>query len=165
MEKVRTIRVYNLLNANGERLRLNLGYTVDDYGPAGNGNAGWRWSFVGKNIPMPVRSRTWFCGFPEDTMISWLKGNGWYVQTRVDMGCGYAEVFELPKANDEPIEGNEEPYELSELAVEQGESALKDAVKMLYKAGSKLRAVMLYRYVHPCNLQKANYAVNHILYD
>lgn len=91
MEKVRTLRVYNLVNANGEKLRLSLGYVA-----AGNGDECWRWSFVGKNIPMPIRSRTWFHGFPEPIMISWLKGNGWFPRTRVDMGSGYAEVFELP---------------------------------------------------------------------
>ena len=96
MEKVKTLRVYNLLNANGERLRLRLGYTVDERGTPCNGNACWRWSFEGKNIPMPVRSRTWFHGFPEPIMIPWLKGNGWFPQTRVELDCGYAEVFELP---------------------------------------------------------------------
>jgi hypothetical protein len=106
MEKIRTLRVYNLQNANGERLRLNLGYTVDDYSPAGNGNAGWRWSFEGKNIPMPVRSRTWFCGFPEPIMITWLKGNGWFPKTRVEMNSGYAEVFELPNIDDKFSNGN-----------------------------------------------------------
>ena len=99
MEKVKTFRVYNLLNANGERLRLRLGYAVDDDGRPYNRDSGLRWSFDGRNIPMPVRSRTWFNGFPEPIMLSWLKRNGWYPHTRVELTTGYAGVFELPKGN------------------------------------------------------------------
>ena len=32
MEKVKTFRVYNLLNVNGDRLQLRLGYVVDEGG-------------------------------------------------------------------------------------------------------------------------------------
>ena len=99
MEKVKTFRVYNLLNANGDRLRLRLGYIVYEAGRPYNEDSGFRWSFDGKYIPMPVRSRTWFNGFPEPIMLNWLKANGWYPHTMVDMGCGYAKVFELPKGN------------------------------------------------------------------
>lgn len=99
MEKVKTFRVYNLLNANGDRLRLRLGYIVPESGRPYNEDSCFRWSFDGKHIPMPVRSRTWFNGFPEPIMLSWLKGNGWYPHAMVDMGSGYAKVFELPKGN------------------------------------------------------------------
>lgn len=91
MEKVRTLRVYNLVNANGNKLRLSLGFVPDQCG-----DYGWRWSFTGKNIPMPVRTRTWFIGFPESIMLSWLKGNGWYPHTRVELDSGEAKVFVLP---------------------------------------------------------------------
>lgn len=96
MENVKTFRVYNLLSANGERLRLCLGYIVNDPGYTYNGDIGFRWRFNGKNIPMPVRSNTWFNGFPEPIMLNWLNGNGWYLHTRVELNSGYAEVFELP---------------------------------------------------------------------
>lgn len=158
MEKVKTLYVYNLLNSNGDELRMRLGYVVDANGNPYNVNAAWRWSFDGKKIPMPVRSRTWFCGFPEQTMISWLNGNGWYVRTRVDVMSGYAEVYELPK-------GNEEQYELSDIAIKQGEGALKDAIKLFCKADNKMKAIMLYRYFHPCNLKNANEAVEKIQHE
>lgn len=152
MEKVKTLRVYNLLDANGNKLRLRLGYTVDTNGAPCNGNAGWRWSFEGKNIPMPVRSRTWFCGFPEHTMISWLKGNGWYVQTRVDMGCGYAEVYELPN-------GNEEYNNIDS----QDEAAVMQAIRLLYNNGNRIKAMHLYHLVYGVTLTDAWNAVREII--
>lgn len=101
MENIRIIRVYNLVNCKGNRLQLELGIIrnfreENCYDPSSNGDCGYRWRFCGKNIPMPVRSRTWFNGFPEPIMISWLKGNGWFPRTRVEMCDGYAEVFDLP---------------------------------------------------------------------
>jgi hypothetical protein len=49
---------------------------------------------------MPVRSGYWFNGFPEKTMIDWLKGNGWYPQSCVLMPVGKAIVFDLPEATE-----------------------------------------------------------------
>lgn len=156
MEKVKTLRVYNLVNANGERLRLCLGYTVDERGALCNGNACWRWSFEGKNILMPVRSRTWFCGFPEPIMITWLKGNGWFPRTRVEMCDGSAEVFELPAANDIAHKGNEEPKSWDT-------DAFHSVIRELVKNGRRLTAVRVYRYAHDCTLKNANDAVTEIV--
>lgn len=162
MGRVKTIRVYNLVNTNGERLQLHFGYTVNDYGPAGDKNAGWRWSFEGKNIPMPVRSRTWFCGFPEDTMISWLKGNGWYPQTRVDMGCGYAKVYELPDADDK---GNEESANDWGCPIHSKleKHHFDDAIYFLANNGKRSMAVRTYLYAHGGHLRDAVNAVREIV--
>ena len=150
MEKVNTLRVYNLLDANGNKLLLRLGYTVDERGTPTNGNAGWRWSFEGKHIPMPVRSRTWFCGFPEQTMVSWLKGNGWYVRARVDMGCGQAEVYELPKANENQIDA-------------MVDKAVIRAVKLLWCNGNHINAIHLYSHIYGGTLDEAQVAVKGIV--
>lgn len=156
MERVRTLRVYNLVNANGEQLRLSLGYVTDERGTPCNGNAGFRWSFEGKNIPMPVRSRTWFCGFPEPIMISWLKGNGWFPRTRVEMCDGSAEVFELPAVNDTACKANEE-------ANSWNVDAFHSVIRELVKNGRRVTAVRVYRYAHGGTLKSANDAVMEIV--
>lgn len=152
MENVKTFRVYNLLNVNGERLQLRLGYVVDEDCRPYNGNAGWRWSFEGKNIPMPVRSRTWFCGFPEHTMISWLNGNEWYVRTRVDLDDGSAEVYELPN-------GNKFDPSVSPIYEETLERVIYDLVN----SKRNIDAVRLYRYAHGGSLCDAHRAVREII--
>ena len=98
MRNAKIIRVYNLVNIKGDRLRLELGIIADPHDDylLTSKDKGYRWRFIGNNIPMPVRSMCWFNGFPEPIMIPWLKGNGWFLHTRVDMCSGYAEVFELP---------------------------------------------------------------------
>ena len=159
MREIKTVKVYNLLDTKGNELRLNLGMlqTRRNEVCLDNADSGWRWSFEGKKIPMPVRSGYWFNGFPEATMLEWLKGNGWAVHTCVDMITGKAKVYELPSAD--------EKYELSGLAVEQGEKALKEAVIQLCNAGFKLKAIALYRYVHPCCLKDANTVVTKIQHE
>jgi hypothetical protein len=52
---------------------------------------------------MPVRSDYWFNGFPEETMLEWLKANGWYPKTCVDMYIGKAKVYALPAINGDGI--------------------------------------------------------------
>ena len=150
MENVKTFRVYNLLNANGERLRLRLGYTVDNNGTPCNGKAGWKWSFNGKNIPMPVRSGTWFDGFPEPIMISWLKGNGWHLQTRVEPYSGYAKVFELPNGNENTID----------IAFDR---ALDCALRLMWNNGNHLHAMHLYCHINGCTIAEAQIAVKGIV--
>ena len=150
MENIETLRVYNLLDANGNKLLLRLGYTVDERGRPSNGNAGWRWSFEGKYIPMPVRSRTWFCGFPEHTMISWLKGNGWRMRACVDMQSGKADVYDLQEAKEKRFDSTTE-------------RSIKLAIKLLFNNGYMTNAIYLYRHLYGCSLDDANYAVKGII--
>lgn len=168
MNKVKTIRVYNLVDANGNKLILELGVTdvKRDDKPWDSADKGYRWRFIGKHIPMPVRSMYWFNGFAEPVMLDWLKGNGWYPRARVEMCSGYAHVYELPGA--EPIKGNEETphvYEVPGYVTVAGENAFKDAIRYLCNNVNKMTAICMYRYVHPCSLEDANLAVNAIQFD
>jgi hypothetical protein len=163
-ENIDIIVVYNLVNSNGTKLQLRLG-RLKGYGDellSYHCDQGFRWSFVGTKIPMPVRNGTWFNGFPENIMLDWLKGNGWAPHSRVDMGTGKATVYELP-FHDEPSKRNEnttEEYKLSDVAIRQGEAALTAAIRLLCNNGSVLSAVALYRYVCPCTLVEAKHAVD-----
>lgn len=97
------MKIYNLLDPNGNKLQLFLGRKVDNGGDAViNGkDKGWRWSFYGTKIPMPIRKGEWFNGFPEETMLNWLKAHGWHVRTIVHNDAK-ATVFDLPEAPDAP---------------------------------------------------------------
>lgn len=99
------IKTYNLVDSNGKRLQLILGQTshVSDATIIPKADKGYRWQFIGTNIPMPVRSGYWFNGFPEETMLEWLKANGWYPKTCVDMYTGKAKVYTLPTVNKDGI--------------------------------------------------------------
>lgn len=57
--KIKTLKVYNLVNSQGIKLQLRLGVITEGLRiehPAHIADKGYRWSFIGKNIPMPVRS-------------------------------------------------------------------------------------------------------------
>ena len=106
MERILTLRCYNLVNAEGRKLLMYLGrYESCERGDYPNGlecpnDKGFRWMFEGSEIPMPVRHGTWFNGFPEKVMLDWLKGNGWALHATVNMATGKTTVYELPKANE-----------------------------------------------------------------
>lgn len=158
MREIKTLRVYNLVNAKGNKLRLNFGlingpideYPIDDY------DKGYRWSFEGHNIPMPVRSGYWFNGFPESVMLDWLKGNGWALHTVVNMMTGTAKVCELLFVDDAPSKGNE----TIPVAVE---SALIHAVRLLWSNNLKVKAASLYRHIKGGTLYEATEAVREIV--
>ena len=157
--------VYNLVDINGNKLQLRLG-RLKGYGDelrSYHCDQGFRWSFVGPKIPIPVRAYTWFNGFPENIMLDWLKGNGWALRSRVEMSTGKATVYELPKA-EEPSKGNE-VYKLPMHAISSGERALRDAVQWMCNNGNKLGAICLYRYCHPCSLSDAKFRVDAIQLD
>ena len=140
MEKVIIHKVYNLVNHNGDKLQLKLGLLQNnrDNGVPVPAIHGWRWSFEGKEIPMPVRSRTWFNGFPADTMLLWLAEHDWYVVTEVDMATGKANVNGLP----EP----EEAYTDEDFA--KDETVFNEILKELTAQGKFGIAVQLYSYAH-----------------
>lgn len=156
MKNVKTIKVYNLVDSKGNKLRLDLGVTdspQDDYLFTSK-DKGYRWRFVGYKIPMPVRSMCWFNGFPEDVMLDWLKGNGWYVRTRVDMCSGRANVYELP---DESHKGNE-----CFARKEEDETAFCAVVRQLNRDGKMVTATRLYRYANGGDMRDAYHAVMEI---
>lgn len=161
MREIKTVKVYNLVNSKGNKLRLNLGlisgpideYLIDTY------DKGWRWSFEGYRIPMPVRSGYWFNGFTESVMLDWLKGNGWHLHTVVNMPIGTAVVYELPNGNENPVEC--EPFGTDQYPPysEMDKPAFEDVIRELYSNGRKLTAIRLYRYAHGGLLSKAKEAV------
>lgn len=57
--------------------------------------------------------------------------------------------------------GNEQ-HELSESAIRRGEDALEFAIRNLCEEGCKLKAIDLYRYVHPCTLGEGKAVVDAI---
>ena len=67
----------------------------------------------------------------------------------------------LPKGNDDLPKGNDE-YKLSDLAARRGENSLETAIRILCDQGFKLKAIDLYRYVHPCTLSEGKAAVDAI---
>lgn len=164
MKDMEVVKVYNLVNSKGNRLQLELGVgnLHDEEYPLDSKDNGYRWRFFGTIIPMPVRSAYWFNGFPENVMLDWLKGNGWFVQTKVNMRTGYAQVYELPKGDDNS-KGNEIPAHV----IDGGEAAVKEAIKLLCDNGRPLKAVQLYRYVCKpyCSLKEAKDAVDAIRFD
>lgn len=162
MRDIKTFRVYNLVDSKGNKITLELGIIVckrDDI-PLESADKGYRWRFIGKHIPMPVRSRCWFNGFEESIMLDWLKGNGWYPRTCVDMCNGYAKVYELPNAP-EASKGNDiefvtaDPHELYK-------STFDDVIKELVKEQKRIAAVRVYRYAHGGSLSDATRAVKEI---
>lgn len=159
MKKIKTIKVYNLVDSKGNKLALELGSFDPSYNeeyPISTSDKGYRWRFIGKHIPMPVRSLYWFNGFPEETMIEWLKGNGWYPRTCVDMGTGYAKVYELPKGNDEDIRIT--PYRH-----DHEECVFRNIICNLAKQGKNLQAAILYRYANGGDIYAAKDAVREII--
>lgn len=156
-EPIDTIVVYNLLDSNGTKLQLRLG-RLKGYGDelrSYHCDQGFRWSFVGPKIPMPIRAYTWFNGFPEKTMLDWLKGNGWALRSRVEMGTGKATVYELP----EPNKGNEIPSVNCDMTYK---SIFDDVIRELVRNGKRITAVRVYRYAHGGSLQDCTNAVKEI---
>lgn len=109
------------------------------------GDTGYRWSFLGREIPMPVRNGTWFNGFPHDTMMLWLAQHEWYVETEVDMLSGKAKVHELP----EPVEEYEERQMISD------EVVFYDLVRELLCDNDLDKALAIVRYAHEVGTRTA----------
>lgn len=157
MNKPKIIMVYNLVNSKGNKLQLLLGMNkelTNEY-PRSTADEGYRWCFIGKHIPMPVRSMYWFNGFPEEVMLDWLKGNGWFPHTRVDMLGGYVKVYELPKGN----ECRSEWPETKALEDRACESAFLQALRLLVTHSGHRKAAYLYRLVKGGTFAGAELAV------
>lgn len=161
-ETIDVLYVYNLVDANGTKLQLRLG-RIKGYGDELHGyntDHGYRWSFIGTKIPMPVRNGTWFNGFPVNTMLQWLKENGWYLHTRVTMHNGKVHVFELPDVPQLPTKDDIPAY----VSV-KGKQVLADAIRHLCANGMKIDAICLYRYVNPCTISEGKNAVDKIQFE
>lgn len=153
------------MNSNGTKLQLRLG-RLKGYGDEVlhyNTDHGFRWSFIGSKIPMPVRNGTWFNGFPENIMLEWLKANGWHLRTNVCMCDGKATVYELPKA-EEPSKANEPTFGTDKYPAygELDRPTFECVIRKLVNECNKVTAVRLYRYVHGGTLHNANAKVSEI---
>ena len=162
MRDVKVFKVFNLVDNNGNKLQLRLGCLKSRAGEVciSNADHGYRWSFIGKKIPMPVRSGTWFNGFPEDTMLDWLRESGWALHTCVWMGDGSAIAYELPDSP-ESSKGNDAAVANAGLH-EFFKSTFDDVIKDLVKEQKRITAVRVYRYAHGGSLQDATNAVREI---
>lgn len=164
-EIVTTLRIYNLEDASKNKLKLRLGRDEEVFANRRKGNPdyGFRWSFIGTKIPMPVRKGTWFNGFPEETMVMWLAEQGWHVRTVVDPVTCKADVYEVPNDNEEDGEAIE-LFDVSDIPTCGGleNGIIEEAVRILYRCNRRLTAVKLFRYVYKCGLRDAKEAVESI---
>lgn len=172
---IKLIRTTLFRDRNGNDLRLDLGKIEDMeasnrfMGFVNNDDRGFRWRFVGRNIPMPIRSYEWFNGFPDYIMEPWIKSQGYEMVASTNHVTGSVYVVkgnEIPCVSEEFVvteapKGNE-PYKLTEQAIHNGNRALAEAIKLLCSNGGVLLAISLYRLVHPCCLKDAKEAVDAI---
>lgn len=152
MKEVKIIRVYNLVNPKGNRLQLRLAILHPDDREQFCGDTGLRWSFLGREIPMPVRNGTWFNGFPYHTMMAWLAEHEWHVETEVDMYSGKANVYTLPEPAEE--------YKTEMMANDEVE--FNRIIKNLCEEGKRMTAVRLYRFAYEVGSMTAMNAVREI---
>ena len=150
---MKIIKTYNLVNTKGNRLQLMLGALDSSAGLCTQEDTGFRWSFLGTNIPMPVRNGTWFNGFPENIMLAWLEEHGWYVETCVNCTTYRVTVYDHSQKGNECFSQNEnEPDDLLK-------SALNHAMQLLIEAKCPLRAERLYKRIYGCSPLEAAKAV------
>jgi hypothetical protein len=158
-EIISILKVYNLVDSNRNKLRLYLGLE-NGHSDRKNPDKGLRWSFSGNKIPMPVRSGTWFNGFPEWTMLGWLKENGWYPESCVICNSFNVYTYEVPKANEAPKADDTDKFPaLSEL----DKTVFEHVIRSLVSEGHKARACRIYRYAHGGKLTDALKAVEFII--
>lgn len=155
MKAINIIRMYNLVNPKGNRLQLRLGILHPEDREKFCGDTGYRWSFLGREIPMPVRNGTWFNGFPHDTMMLWLAEHEWHVETEVDMLSGKAKVYSLPEPKDE--------YTSEQMA--DDEQAFNHLIKELYESRDYKKAIQLCRYAHEVGTDIATSIMHTICMD
>lgn len=152
MPEVKTIKVFKLVNPNGDEVQLHFGMLKFTRDCDGDKDAGFRWMFTGKKIPMPVWSGDWFKGHPETTMLNWLKANGgwavhaiWYAKTNK------LTVLDLPSA---PVE-TENNGKLG--------AAINKAIWQLYVDGHKEEARELHCISTGCSYHDACLSVEEIV--
>ena len=147
------LKIYNLLNPNGAKLQLRLGIVNSGDEFCGHKDTGLRWSFVGTKIPVPIRSGTWFNGFPENIMLEWLKSNGWSVCTCVNCITYNVTVYEPSQ------KGNESSSQKGNAPDVLIERELNHAMELLIEAKRPLGAERLYKHIHDCSYLEATKVV------
>lgn len=153
MEKVKALVSYNLRHSDKPaRLMMQYGRVSDDYGNVINSTAAQRWRFFGPQIPMPVRSGTWFQGFSADEMLEWLRREGWMLETKVIIGTGYAAIY-----NENKSSAYDDVINVPPLA--KGKESFERVICELVRDGRKATAYFMWRYAHGGSLAQAKSAV------
>lgn len=158
MEIVKALNSY-CLTKDGISLTMQFGIAENACGSKE------RWRFYGANIPMPVRSGTWFQGLSVREMLSWLSDNGWTLHSYVNLCSGIIHPCckgnEAPnKGNENHSKGNEElPYSVKALL----KKSFEEILVYLYKNDMLVKAVNLYRYVNGGRVTDALSAVREIV--
>lgn len=94
MENVKALVSYNLRHfESNKELMMQYGRTLTAAGNIDFNDSAQRWRFIGKQIPMPIRCDTWFQGLSATEMLDWLYRKGWILESRVDIGSGYAKIY------------------------------------------------------------------------
>ena len=146
MENVKALVSYNLRHtANGDRLMMQYGRLWEAVVGVDCAETAQRWRFFGQQIPMPVRSGTWFQGFSANEMLEWLRREGWTLETKVIIGTGHATVYKKPVSDIPPLT--------------VGKTAFEGTVCDLVQAGAKATAYFMWQYVHGGSLLQAKQAV------
>lgn len=153
MEKVKALVSYNLRHSDKPAmLMMQYGRVSDDYGNVINSTTAQRWRFFGPQIPMPVRSGTWFQGFSADEMLEWLRREGWTLETKVTIGTGYATIY---KGNESSAYND--PINVPPLT--RGKDSFERVIRELIQDGRKPTAYLMWRYAHGGSLAQAKSAV------
>ena len=137
MRKIKLVKTYTFVNANGTKLHLNLGIITEglrDETPIDSADKGFRWMFEGREIPMPVRSGYWFNGMNESIMLDWLKGNGWALHITVSVSTGRAHIYDLPTSKGNNIPKLEHVASAQEMYNDAIPTALENAMKKISEA-------------------------------
>lgn len=150
---VKLVKAYGFTNEANESLTLQLGRLMDENGNTMPCQEAQRWRFIGRNIPMPVRSGTWFEGMSFGTMRNWLENRGWQLQSSVSFITGSFTIFQRGNKNYDSQKKNENistdngtkaPYE-SVSCFRQ--SVIDRGLVSLYKE-NKSAAVYIYELLH-----------------
>ncbi len=121
MPEIKTIKVFKLVNPNGDKVQLHFGMLKFTRDCDGDKDTGFRWMFTGKKIPMPVWSGDWFKGHPETTLLDWLKANGgWAVHAIWHAKTNKLTVLDLPSAPVETATAPETKTETDWIPVSSG---------------------------------------------
>lgn len=152
MPEVKPIKVLLLVNPNGDKIQLHFGMLKDTKDFNGDKDTGFRWMFTGKKIPMPVRSEEWFNGFPEATMLNWLKENGgWVVHAIWTAKTNKMTVVDLPSAPVKTEDSGKLGY------------AINKAIQQLCVDGHKEQARELHHISTGCSYHDACLSVEEII--
>lgn len=157
MENVKPLITYTFKHVDSRvPLTMQYGMLRDEHGFYKGNKTDQRFRFMGKRIPMPVRSGTWFSGISVREMIDWLADNGYVLLAIFDLQSGFARVCELNIKH--LSKGNEDS-----LADTFGERALRVSIKLLLQNNERVKAINLYRYAKGCGIDEANRAVREII--